>query len=179
MLKKFCSSLPFLSWFFFFLLYLKLLCFLVSNVSLLLICTDHFHISPPGCDFDFCVLWSEKASVFPLGNPGLFQIGDTLFSKIWKSERVDTRKRFFASSLAGPHNRLHKEVVMASVLLEFTECVDNALRCKVCFLDSAIWSQKLDMMVLMGMMVLRIFCDSMRITHRHLCQLLKIFMQLC
>jgi len=41
--------------------------------------------------------------------------------------RLDIRKRLFIGRVAGHWNSLSREVVMAPSLLEFKECLDDAL----------------------------------------------------
>ena len=57
-------------------------------------------------------------------------------------------------------NGMHRAAGTAPVL-EFKEHLDTALRHRIWILSGSVWSQGLDLMVLMGPFQLRIFYDSM------------------
>jgi len=56
------------------------------------------------------------------------------------------------------------KVVMALSLPGFKKPLDNALRHKVWFLGSPVWSQELDLMILLGPFQLGTFYDSMKLS---------------
>ena len=71
------------------------------------------------------------------------------------------RKRFYTERVFMHWHRLPREVVTAPSLPECKKHLDNTLRNMVSFLDGPVWSQELDLMILVGPFQLRIFCDSM------------------
>ena len=61
--------------------------------------------------------------------------------------------------MVGHWDRLPRAVVMALSLPEFKKRLDNALRHRVWFLGDPVWSQELDLMILVGPFQLKIFYD--------------------
>lgn len=70
-------------------------------------------------------------------------------------------KRFFAKRVARQWNRILKEMVIAQSPLEFNKFLDKALRCRFWCLGGPMWRQELDLMILLGAFLVRIFFDSM------------------
>lgn len=50
---------------------------------------------------------------------------------------------------------------MALSLPELRKCLHNALRHRICILAGPVWSQEVDSVILMGLLQLGIFHDSM------------------
>lgn len=63
--------------------------------------------------------------------------------------------------LAEHWNSLPREVAITSSLLEFKKQLDGGLRNTVWTLGSSVWSQKIDLMILVGHFQLRIVYESM------------------
>ena len=87
--------------------------------------------------------------------------------------KFDNRERFFTKRIGRHWNYVvPRAVVMAASLLEFTICLNSALRNIVLILSGPLWSQEL------GHLQLRIFYDSMILHHRrqeHLCKACKAY----
>ena len=74
---------------------------------------------------------------------------------------LSVRERFCTQRVVGHWDRLPRAVVTASSLPEFKKCLDNALRHGVWFWVGPVWSQELDLMIIVGPFQPRIFYDSM------------------